>query len=758
MTLRRLPETVVNRIAAGEVVERPGSAVKELVENAIDAGAGRIEVSLRTGGQSLIAVDDDGCGMRRDEMLLAVERHATSKLPDDDLTRILTLGFRGEALPSIAAVSRLTLTSRAAGAETAWTLAVAGGAAVGAPAPAARSHGTRVEVRDLFYATPARLKFLKSPRAELAHAIDAVNRLAMAHPAIAFVLADESRRRVNLAAAQGELFPARLDRLAAIMGRDFADNALAVAAERDGIRLGGFAGLPTLNRATAQMQYLFVNGRPVKDRLLAGAVRGAYQEQVPILVCAGEAITLGEGGNEWVGFHWARYLEDYGGPARVLEPVVKSTFGVNAKPLLSGSVHRACQLAMASPPGPVFLGVPFEYLADPAESKAPSATGFPARTEVDQQVLKEVAALLAKSRNPLIITEKLGKSAAAVEDLVALAERVGAVVVEAQHPEYVNFPRQHDLHGGFNAAPYLGEADVVLVIDVLGPPWYPETALRPAQAKVIAIGEDPLRARMPYYAIAPDITLAGRADAALSKLVELVSQSTSGSAVRRDKFGPANRERREQWHAMAQQQAETKPIDARWLCEVLNEALPQDAIVVDETILTNFTMLHVMDRLEPGQFINAMNGGLGTGLGAALGVKIANPDRPVIAIMGDGGFNYNPSLAAVGFCQEYQIPITIIIGDNGGWRAMQMVTEQLYPKGWAKRTDNYYGSYISPQINYGSIAEIVGGHGELVTDPGEIRAALNRALQANTDGRVAILDIIIGDEMEYLGPMMKESH
>ena len=278
MTLRRLPETVVNRIAAGEVVERPGAAVKELVENAIDAGAGLIEVSMRAGGQALIAVDDDGHGMSRDEMQLAIERHATSKLPDDDLTRILTLGFRGEALPAIGAVSRLALTSRADGAEAAWTLAVEGGACVGEPAPAARPRGTRIEVRDLFYATPARLKFLKSPRAELAHAIDAVNRLAMAHPAIAFSLADESRNRINLAAAQGELFPARLDRLAAIMGREFADNALMIAVERDGISLGGYAGLPTLNRATAQMQFLFVNGRPVKDRLLAGAVRGAYQD------------------------------------------------------------------------------------------------------------------------------------------------------------------------------------------------------------------------------------------------------------------------------------------------------------------------------------------------------------------------------------------------------------------------------------------------------------------------------------------------
>jgi DNA mismatch repair protein MutL len=277
MTLRRLPETLINRIAAGEVVERPAAAVKELVENAIDAGAGHIDVTLRGGGQSLIAVADDGCGMTGDELALAVERHATSKLPDDDLTRISTLGFRGEALPSIGAVGRLQLTSRAAGADQAWTLAVEGGR-TGAPAPAGHPRGTRVEVRDLFFATPARLKFLKSPRTEAAQAVDAVNRLAMAHPGIAFTLTDETRNRVKLPAVRAEPAAARLDRLAAIMGRDFADNAVPVRAEKDGLVVGGYAGLPTLNRANAQAQYLFVNDRPVRDRLLAGAVRGAYQD------------------------------------------------------------------------------------------------------------------------------------------------------------------------------------------------------------------------------------------------------------------------------------------------------------------------------------------------------------------------------------------------------------------------------------------------------------------------------------------------
>jgi DNA mismatch repair protein MutL len=280
MAIRLLPPDIVNRIAAGEVIERPASAVKELVENAIDAGAGRIDVTLKDGGRALIQVADDGHGMDAEELSLAVERHATSKLPDGDLAHIATLGFRGEALPSIGSVGRLAITSRKRDAAAAWRLAIDAGIK-GAVEPAALSAGTRVELTDLFYATPARLKFLKSTRSEFGHAEDVVQRLAMAHPEIAFSLSDGERVVLRYAAAPSLLddpAAARLERLSAIMGREFAENALAIDAEREGHRLTGFIGLPTLNKATAAQQFLFVNDRPVRDRLLQGAVRGAYQD------------------------------------------------------------------------------------------------------------------------------------------------------------------------------------------------------------------------------------------------------------------------------------------------------------------------------------------------------------------------------------------------------------------------------------------------------------------------------------------------
>jgi DNA mismatch repair protein MutL len=285
MPIRLLPPNLVNQIAAGEVVERPASVVKELVENALDAGARRVEVVLRDGGRALIAVTDDGHGMDKGELAMAVERHATSKLPDDDLVHIAQFGFRGEALPAIGAVGRLCIVSRARESSHAWSLTVEGG--VKSPiVPAAFNQGTRVELRDLFYAVPARLKFLKTARSELNAVSEIVERLAMAHPDVAFSLSDEDRSVLKLHAEATDLMAgfetapdtARLKRLAAIMGRDFADNAAPVEALRDGHGISGFAGLPTLNRATAAQQFLFVNGRPVKDRLLVGAIRGAYQD------------------------------------------------------------------------------------------------------------------------------------------------------------------------------------------------------------------------------------------------------------------------------------------------------------------------------------------------------------------------------------------------------------------------------------------------------------------------------------------------
>ena len=283
-TIRRLPETLVNRIAAGEVVERPSSALKELVENALDAGAQAVSIRVGEGGLALLEVTDDGCGMTRDEIGLALERHATSKLPDEDIEAVSTLGFRGEALPSIASVARVTIESRprAAGvgesrpreAGEGWRITIDHGEPAG-EGPAALPPGTRIRVENLFARIPARRKFLRSARSEWAACLDAVRRLALARPGVGFTLEHDGRRA--LAVQPSSSVAARA---AELIARELADNAVLLDFERDGLRLTGIAGLPTYNRGVADHQYLFVNGRPVKDRLLAGAVRGAYADML----------------------------------------------------------------------------------------------------------------------------------------------------------------------------------------------------------------------------------------------------------------------------------------------------------------------------------------------------------------------------------------------------------------------------------------------------------------------------------------------
>lgn len=349
--IRQLDAAAANRIAAGEVVERPASAVKELVENALDAGARRIDIAFADGGKRLIRVQDDGHGIPAGELLLALDRHATSKIDGTDLTRILTFGFRGEALPSLGAVSRLTITSRAAGAAEGAVVTVRAGEAA-QPRPAALVRGTVVEIEALFSATPARLKFLRSDRAEAQAIADVVRRLAMTAPATGFALTDRSdaeapRELLRLDPEPGELFGALGARLRAILGPDFAANALEVDAERDGIGLRGFAALPTFSRGAAVAQYLFVNGRPVRDKLLLGALRAAYADvlardrhpaAVLFIDCAPEAVD--------VNVHPAK------AEVRFREPGVVRGLVVGAlRAVLAGAGHRG-----ASTTGGAMLG------------------------------------------------------------------------------------------------------------------------------------------------------------------------------------------------------------------------------------------------------------------------------------------------------------------------------------------------------------------------------------------------------------------
>lgn len=357
MSIRRLPEHLVNRIAAGEVVERPASALKELVENAIDAGATRIAIALSDGGLARIEVSDDGCGMGPAEIALALERHATSKLPDDAIEDVATLGFRGEALPSIASVSRLTIESRVRGADG-WSRTVDNGAVV-AEGPAAIPPGTRIRMEGLFDRVPARRKFLRSPRAEYAACMDAIRRLAMARPDIGFSLEHDDRRALSVPPGEE-----RAVRVAALTDRALVENSVAIDYARGDVTLRGVAGLPTFNRGVADHQFLFVNGRPVKDRLLVGAVRGAYQDMLardrhPVVALFVEL----PGSEVDVNVHPAKTEVRFRDPGLVRGLIVG---GLRAA--LDAAGHRSAQSA-----SPAALGA---WRSEPLGSPAP--TGGPA--------------------------------------------------------------------------------------------------------------------------------------------------------------------------------------------------------------------------------------------------------------------------------------------------------------------------------------------------------------------------------------------
>lgn len=489
----------------------------------------------------------------------------------------------------------------------------------------------------------------------------------------------------------------------------------------------------------------------------AMGIRAAHFEKTPVLFCAGESVTFGEGDGSWVGAQWGRYLADYGGPARLVEPFTKASYGLPTPNTLAGAAHRACQMAMNAPRGPVFLSLPFEYLAQPAVLPAPPGRTMPRPAQVEPAGLMEAAKILAGAKSPLIITENIGSDPAAVDQLVELAEMTGSVVVESQQPGYINFPRDHDLHGGFAPGPYLATTDAVLLLDCIVP-WYPPSASQPKDATVISISDDPLRERAPYFGISSDLTLVGDAHVALTQLLELMPNKLRGKKkaanARRKKIGEANRKRRASWKKTCVAQKASVPIDTRWFAlefeKVLNE---HNAILIDETILTHWTMAETMNDLKPGNFVNALSGGLGIGMGIGMGVKVANPDRPVVTIVGDGTFNYNAPLPALGMSTEYALPMLTVVANNGHYRSMKMGIEMLYPKGVAQKTGTYYGAEIDSTINYASLADAVGGYGEEVSDPKEIRPALERAFAAMREGKPAVLDVKLGDDMEFLAPM-----
>ncbi|MFN3456066.1 MAG: DNA mismatch repair endonuclease MutL [Novosphingobium sp.] len=431
--IRRLPETLINRIAAGEVVERPASALKELVENAIDAGANHIHVRLSEGGLAMIEVSDDGCGMRPDEIELALERHATSKLPDEAIEMVETLGFRGEALPSIASVARVTIESRPQGSADGWKRVVDNGVKVG-EGPAALPPGTRVRVEQLFEKIPARRKFLRSPRSEWAAASDVVRRLAMARPDLGFTLEHDGRRALHVQA--GETLEARVAQLVA---RELAGNSVEVDLFRGDYHLTGIAGLPTYNRGVADHQYLFVNGRPVKDRLLIGAVRGAYADMLARDRHAVLALFLQVPSSEVdVNVHPAKSEVRFRDPALVRGMVVSglrhalSTGDQRSAQAPSASAMAAWQAEPIAPPPPASQGSMF---SQPWRPETRVSDAGQAWRGYEQSVLAPLQGRAEVAAEPVVeaASHPLGIARGQVSNTYIVAEAEDGLVIVDQH-------------------------------------------------------------------------------------------------------------------------------------------------------------------------------------------------------------------------------------------------------------------------------------------------------------------------------------
>jgi acetolactate synthase-1/2/3 large subunit len=473
----------------------------------------------------------------------------------------------------------------------------------------------------------------------------------------------------------------------------------------------------------------------------AMALRGAHHERLSMVVFAGESTTFGETAID-PGPQWLRHLADIGGPARMVESSVKWSTQVLSHTLFPSMVQRACQLATASPRGPVFLALPMEVLFDTMTNDAPGAT-FPETAPADPRHLDELAGLLVKAKNPIIVTESSGRTVTAVERLVSVAELLGAPVVETRSTAYLNFPRYHPLHGGFDPAEYLEEADLILLLSVVAP-WHPASLQPQEGARVVLLDESPLRPELPHWNYSVDLCLDGEVDASLEllgyALKKRIKRQKNDSTERATGWHQLFRNRKQTWESEALALGDQEPLDTRWLVYELNQMLPHDAIIVEETITHRLAIHQYVDSVTPGSFFAGCTGGLGTGLGTALGAKTAAPDRPVVALIGDGSFNYNPVLAAFGCAQEYQMPILVILFNNQGYLTMKEDLRRYYPEGWAVKTDTYVGTSIGPDPDYPALARAFGGYGEKVEDPAEVRSALERGLEAIKSGQLALLD------------------
>jgi len=474
------------------------------------------------------------------------------------------------------------------------------------------------------------------------------------------------------------------------------------------------------------------------------AMRAALHEQVPMVVFAGESIGFGEDEGPDVGGQWQGHLGDMGGPAKLVDHTVKWSFGVNTKSILPSTVQRACRIAMAGPRGPVFVSVPMEYLFENMTKDVPSELGSSPLATADPKGIEDLANLLAGAHNPVIVAEDAGKTMKSVDLLVEIAELLGCPVVESRSTGVINIPRTHALHSGYDVREGVQGADVIFLVAVIAP-WHPASTTPSKGAKVAMLDENPLRVEIPYYGYQSDLCLTGEIESSLEHLLASLKKKVSkGDATRTRRAGELkakNDARRKKWRDEAIALGSQKPMDTRWVAHEISQVLPKDAMVVEETITHRLAVHRYFDNLMPGSFFNGCIGGLGTGLATALGVKAANPKRPVICLIGDGSFNYDPAPAAFGAAQEHNLPFLTIMFNNQGYLSQKSGVPKYYPGGWAVKSNNFSGLHIAPCPEYSVLMKAFDGYGEKVEEPGEVRKAVERGLRAVAGGQSALIDV-----------------
>jgi acetolactate synthase-1/2/3 large subunit len=504
--------------------------------------------------------------------------------------------------------------------------------------------------------------------------------------------------------------------------------------------------------------YIKVTNRPQVVMLHATAgplnaamtLRAAMHERTPMVILTGEIAAYGENSNVAdPGGQWIHDLTDLGGSPDLLRSCVKWADRISSAELLAPTIERAVHIAMEPPAGPVLVGIPFECMMEQVQWRDHGKPNEVVRPEhVDESAIDKALSLLTAAKNPVAVTEHVGGDPRAVEALVELCELFCIPVMETYRPAFMNFPRTHALYQHHDPK-VIAAADLVLMVDAVTP-WYPASKA-PKNAKVITIAEEFPNSRLPYWGYSVDLALVAPPAATLEKLLKKArsSEHVAANRVNYDQRFKHSREQHESYFGKLREEAEKHaadtPIDPRWLCHALSQALPENAVISEETTVYRTLIQEAIPRAKTQSYFARITGGLGVGLSYALGVKLAMPDRPVFALIGDGAFHYNAVPSCLGVAEEYRLPIHAVVFNNGRYLSMETSLIKYFPDGAAKKTGVHYGAEIGPRPDYQYYAKAHGGHGIRVEKPNEIAAAIKQALKCEKEGKLTVIDMVLSD-------------